>query len=157
VLKSMDTATKHNLVVDVADGLEMSDFDRLKDSVWYDGLLFFVEDPITHAKVSVSAVGEIQIHDHRKKYEGNIYRSGYALANDGDVVTDKHLFQLQSKQLLVFANNNWFECYDESSKEIFSNECVHGTPKEALGCATEYLLEKRKEAEPIDDTELWEG
>lgn len=154
----MDTATKHNLVVNVADGLEMSDFDRLTDSVWYDGLLFFVEDPITHAKVSVNAIGEISIHDHRKKYEGNIYRSGYDLSRDGNVVTDKHLWQLLSRQLLVFANNSWFECFDESdSTTAESLECVHGTPKEALGCATEYLLEKRTEQSSIDDTELWEA
>jgi hypothetical protein len=152
----MDTVSEAGLEVTFPDGLSFADLDSQKDSVWYEGEVFRVTDPETKLTVIVEAVGEVRIRDNRKakQYRGNEYRSGYHLSKDGRIYTDKHLFQLLTRGSIEFLNNSWFECLELREGTIESYECIHHDTKEALGCATTYLLDTR--AEKTDDPTLWE-
>jgi hypothetical protein len=154
----MDTQIKeHGFEITLDNEIEISDLEKFQDSVWYEGHVFTVRDPRTDYEVSIHALGEVKIIDHRKQYDGNVYRNGLSLFEDGDVKSDTHLSQLVSKQLLEFDNNNWFECVGKATDEFDGYfECVTGTPKEALNCAVGHLLEVRTEVTSFDDTELWE-
>lgn len=156
----METDTE--ISIELEDGLDYHTLDVLTDSVWYDGSIFTVTDNQTKTSISVSSVGEVRIHDSRKKYEGNVYRSGYDLKTNGNVHTDRHLNFLLKKNLLEFHNNSWFECQYTNWEDDFlfdSLDCVTHSPKEALAHATEHLLVLRKElkeATNFNDNELWE-
>ena len=154
----MDTKIKElGFEIRLDDEIEISDLEKFQDSVWYEGHVFTLRDPRTDYEVSIHASGEVKILDYRKQYVNNVYRSGRELFNDGDVKSDTHLSQLVSKQLLEFDHYNWFECVGKATDEFDGYfECVTGTPKEALNCAVEHLLEVKNKVTSFDDTELWE-
>jgi hypothetical protein len=152
-------ATDTKISIELSDGLDYHTLEVLTDSVWYDGHVFTVTDTETNTSLSVSAVGEVRIHDSRKKYEGNLYRSGYDLKTNGNVHTDRHLNFLLKKNLLEFHNNNWFECFADWGDDFDFLDCVTHSPKEALAHATDHLLafrEELKNSKEFNDNELWE-
>jgi hypothetical protein len=139
-------------------GLEITPTPDKQDSNWYSGEVATVTNKELKHTISICAVGEIKII-YKADTSKDEYQTLYSLndlpqeqfVNDASV---QRALEIDGK--LEFANNNWYECFDEIKQE-FGN-CVHHEIQEALDCAVSQLCQHRLIESVLDqaDTTLWE-